>query len=60
MAARMPGGRIGGMGFRVRPVPPYRAPPATSRRVVAAILATASVALSGLALALLIGGCDAR
>lgn len=57
MAARMPGGRIGGMGFRVRPVPPYRAPPATSRRpVVAAILATASVALSGLALALLTGG----
>lgn len=56
MAARMPGGRIGGMGFRVRPVPPYRAPPATSRRMVAAILATASVALSGLALALLTGG----
>lgn len=52
MAARMPGGRIGGMGFRVRPAPPYRAPATSRRRMVAAILATVSVALSGLALAL--------
>ena len=52
------------MGFRVRPAPPYRAPATSRRRMVAAILATVSVALSGLALALLImvlaAGCDKK